>query len=247
MDGSTVGVGDGSMGALHEAVANADLASVRRLLSPATAATTDGFERTPLHIAASIIAPAEVTETLIQLLVDAHWPSLLAVNRAGYTPLLCARTSAAASSLVASGGEESAADTGPHGEVRPTPSQNSCSVAHYPPVSVPSRPTPFHIASHPTASRLRPLSIPLAACPIQSLLHVALLGNAQVDPDLISAAIRVGVPVDIADNNGRTPLHLAAAGGHTEVVRMLIGAAGSRLETAALCSRSGMGGWEHAP
>ena len=162
---------------LHEAVADGDVVAVRRCISSSrdNVASTDGFNRTPLHIVASTAATVhpDVTTQLIHLLVDAHAPSLRARDHAGYTPLLCARTPEAASALVAAGGEP--ADTGPHGE---------------------------------------------------TLMHVALLEPAP-STDLIRAAIRLGVPTDAADCNGRTPLHLAAAGGHAESVRELLQAMAS--------------------
>jgi len=42
------------------------------------------------------------------------------------------------------------------------------------------------------------------------------------DLEDVAAALQAGAPVDSADANGRTALHMASANGHTEIVASLL-------------------------
>jgi ankyrin repeat protein len=70
------------------------------------------------------------------------------------------------------------------------------------------------------------LAISLAVSgPARGLGQIDLLGAAaRGDASAVRAALAAGTPPDLRDKDGRTPLHWAAEGGHTEVIRVLLDA-----------------------
>jgi ankyrin repeat protein len=70
------------------------------------------------------------------------------------------------------------------------------------------------------------LAISLAVSgPARGLRQIDLLGAAaRGDASAVRAALAAATPPDLRDKDGRTPLHWAAEGGHTEVIRVLLDA-----------------------